>query len=160
LYFPVSGKVDNKICHEISVCLRFREKSSEHTQPPLILESIEQSNNPRVSSPKPHESILLGEGGGHFFVLYEVCLLENFDGVLLARADVGCELHLVCGMGLSGSCVMAEQRTVEYAPSPSKAPNLKSSTVAAAFLLRDLERDLALEVRVLEPGDIPSSCAR
>ena len=53
-----------------------------------------------------------------------------------------------------------EQRTVEYAPSPSRAPNLKSSTVAAAFILRDLERDLALEVSVLEPVDIPSSCAR
>lgn len=52
------------------------------------------------------------------------------------------------------------QRTVEYEPSPSKAPNLKSSTVAAAFLLRDLERDLTLEVRVRESADIPSSCAR
>ena len=56
--------------------------------------------------------------------------------------------------------MVTEGRTVEYAPSPSRAPNLKSSTVAAAFLPRDLERDLALEVRVLELVDIPSSCAR
>lgn len=55
---------------------------------------------------------------------------------------------------------MAEQRTVEYEPSPSKAPNLKSSAVTATFLLRDLDRDLAFKVRVREPADIPSSCAR
>lgn len=98
MHFSVSGKVDNKICHAISVCLRFAEVQDEHTQPPLILESIMQSYNSRVSS-KPHESILLSEGGRRFFILDEVCLLENFDGILVAGANVSCELYLVCAIG-------------------------------------------------------------
>jgi hypothetical protein len=50
-----------------------------------------------MSSPKPHKGILLSEGSGHFVFLDEVCLLENFDGILLASANVRCELYLVCG---------------------------------------------------------------
>jgi hypothetical protein len=100
LHFSISGKVNDKICRQtISVCLRFTEKSDGHTQAPLILESPEQSNNPRVSTPKPHESILLSERDGRFVFLDEVGLLENFDSKLLASVNVGCDLHLVCAMG-------------------------------------------------------------
>jgi hypothetical protein len=92
----------------------FYRNRDGHTQAPLILECPEQSNNPRVSTPQPHESIPLGEGYGLFVFLDEVCLLENLDGKLLASTDVSCKLdlvrawfdeHPVCGGGSTHSGV-------------------------------------------------------
>ena len=96
---PFLARLMTKSVNRMKLCLLFTERRDQHTQPPLILESIEQSNDPRVSS-ESHKSILLGERDGHFISLDEVCLLENFDGILLASANVGSELYLVCCMGL------------------------------------------------------------
>ena len=96
---PFLARSMTKSVNRVGTCLRITERKYEHTQPPLILEGIEQSNDPRVPS-KSHKGILLGECDKHFFFLDKVCLLQNFDGILLASANVGSEFYLPCCMGL------------------------------------------------------------